>query len=706
MAFICKKDKDNSLIVEDPIYGKIVVPYPFSEIILTKEMQRLSDISQNGFSQLEFKGLKNNDRLSHSVGAFYIMSLFLKRLEEILKNFNIELSKDDKDIALCSMLLHDIGHGPFSHSLELVTNYSHEKRTTDILLGNTEINKVITNFFGKQKVKKIASFIAEINDSQELGKDSFTKLLNNLVSYQLDADRIDYLIRDAHYVGISSAIDLKRIISSVNVVVNNNQEYELVIDRKGLASIENVLLQRYQMYRDVYLSPISVLGDYIFKKIIERYRYSTNLHSIPISSSFKILAIDPKVSDLSDFLKMKDEDFKNSFKILSSSNLDSIMAYLCNFNNIKDYILIKNDVSIEKIKTKLREIFGEINFDNTLSIVNIGTKTKLYKKEQKLNIQNGNRILDLTECTNLIKPQEILEDIYIFFNPELLRLELGLSNTEFKKYESEVRKMIEELNKKPEEFELKYIIDENPNKEKAIDQEPLLNQIISVFTSNGFRIISVTEKQNNDEYYDTRNLDLYKNGGSLRIRKIEQKDKEKTKATYKMPLKKGEVYSSRIEIEEVLSDDSFETFMQKMIDSGVTINFNDILKFPILNSYTKRKDIVLDKNGVQVCLSFDNSLYTNHLLNEISVIDRMIEIEAIGEINNRIILNEIHNFIASTFNNLKINKQSKYERGINCTLQLHNYLEQQQFAEEQLPEINSESISSPDILIKKLQKLI
>ena len=704
MAFKYNKGKNNSIIVDDPIYGKILIPYPFSEIVLTKEMQRLSDISQNGFSQLEFKGLENNDRLRHSVGAFYVMSLFLKRLEEILQNYNIKISDDDKDIALCSMLLHDIGHGPFSHSLELVTNYSHEKRTTDILLGDTEINKIITKFFGNKKVKKIASFIAEINDSGEIGKDSFTKLLNNLVSYQLDADRIDYLIRDAYYVGISSGIDLKRIISSVNVVVNNNQEYELLIDRKGLASIENVLLQRYQMYRDVYLSPISVLGDYLFEKIIERYRKTIDLHNIPVSSSFKILATDPKVNNLNDFLKMKDEDFKISFKLLSNSNLDPIMSYLCNFNNIKDYILIKNDLKIEIIKSKLREIFGDVDLENTLSIISIKTKTKLYKKEQKLNIQNGNRIMDLTECTNLIRPQEILEDTYIFFNPELLRLELCLSDIEFKKYESEIEKMVEELNKKPEEFELKYIINGNNIEGKTLDQEMLLNEIVSVFISNGFRVVSITEKQNNDEYYDTKNLDLYKSGGSLRIRKIEQKEKEKIKATYKMPLKKGEIYSSRSEIEETLSNENFETFRQKMIDSGVTVNFNNILKFPILNSRTKRKDVVLDKNGVQVCLSFDNSIYTNHVLNEIYVTDKMLEIEAIGELNNRIILNEIHNFITSSFSDLEVNKQSKYERGINRTIQLHNYLEQQQIIQENLSKINNNSNSSSDVLIKKLQK--
>ena len=621
MAFIYKKEK-NSLIVDDPIYGEIIVPYPFSEIVLTKEMQRLSGISQNGFSQLEYKELENNDRLSHSVGAFYVMSLFLNRLEEILKSFNIKLSEDDKDIALCSMLLHDIGHGPFSHTLELVNNYSHEKRTTDILLGVTEVNKTITKFFGEKKVKKIAS-------------------------------------------------------------------------------VENVLLQRYQMYRDVYLSPISVLGDYIFKKIIERYRSNTKLHTLPVSKSFKTLVSDTMVSNLNDFLEMKDEDFNVSFKILCKSNLDTVMSYLCDFDNIKDYILIKNDVSEEKIKTKLKEIFGEIDLSDTLSIIYIDTKTKLYKKEQKLNVQNGNRIMDLTECTNLIRSQEELENTYIFFNPELLRLELNLSDNEFKKYESEVIKMIEELNKKPEEFELKYIIDEHNTEE--LDKETFINKIISVFKTNGFKMVSVTEKQNNDEYYDTRDLRLYKNGGSLRIRKIEEKGKEKIKATCKMPLEKGEVYSSRSEIEETLEVDSFDDFMQKMISSKVNVNFDDILRFPILNSYTNRKDIVLDKNGVQVCLSFDTTKYTNHLLNDVTTTDKMIEIEAIGELNNRIILNEIHEFIASSFNGLEANKQSKYERGINRTLQLYNNLENNKSIVNY--SLIDESLSNPDVLVKKLKHI-
>lgn len=492
MAFIYQEN-NNELIVNDPIHGKIIVPYPFSKIVLTKEMQRLKHISQNGFSQLEFKKLKQNDRLSHSVGAFYIMSLFLERLEEILKKFNIELSKDDKDIALCSMLLHDIGHGPFSHSFEIITKYSHEKRTTDILLGNTELNTVITQLFGKKKVKKIASFIAEINDEDEFGKDSFTKLLKSLVSYQLDADRIDYLMRDAYYVDTPSSIDLNRIIKNMDVIVNNNQEYELVIDRKGLSSIENVLIQRYQMYRDVYLNPSSILGDYIFDKIVERYRNYPNLHTLPLSQSFKVLASNPKISDLNDFLQMIDETFTQSFHVLLESSSDPIMTYLCNFK-ILDYILIKNNIKREKIITRLKEIFGDISLDQTLSIAEIKTQIKLYKKEQSLKMKNRNRIVDITECTNLIPTQETHEDDYIFFNPEMLRIELGLNEKEFKKYEREIKRMIEELNKKPEEFELKYIIDIANEEDIITDKEALLDRIIEVFQLYGFKIISITEK--------------------------------------------------------------------------------------------------------------------------------------------------------------------------------------------------------------------
>ena len=105
--------------------------------------------------------------------------------------------------------------------------------------------------------------------------------------------------------------------------------------------------------------------------------------------------------------------------------------------------------------------------------------------------------MDLTECTNLIRPQEVFEDTYVFFNPELLRIELGFSKEEFNKYEDEVKKMVEELNKKPEEFELKYIIDEDYN------DLNLLNDLIDVYGAD-----------NNEELMKRRKKDLEKNNNN------------------------------------------------------------------------------------------------------------------------------------------------------------------------------------------------
>jgi len=678
--FKYQQNQNGTITVFDPIHGKIIVQRPFSDIIKTSEMQRLQYISQNGFSQCEFPILAQNDRLSHSVGAYYIMSLILDRLEQALKKYGIEISKDDKDVALCSMLLHDIGHGPFSHSLEVVTKYSHEKRTTDILLGDTEVSKLLNKLYGPQKVNEIASFIAEINNQEDLKKDSFKKLLKNLVSHQLDADRLDYLLRDGYYVKIAPSFNLYSIISNLNVIVNSNQEYELIIDRNSLRDIENVLIQRFQMYRDVYLSPISILGDEVFHKLIERYHSVEPLHQLNVARALKVLAEDPIVKDKKEFLKMIDQDFKDSFAVLATNSIDPIIAYFSDFSNLPDYILIENKVQLNIIKKALQEIFKDYDISSTQSIINSKSKIKLYKKEEKLNIQFGNRILDITECTNLIRPQEVLEIDVTFFNPKILQLELGLTDQEFKKYESEVNRMLEELNKKPEEFELKYIVD------SPISTPELQKQVLKLFLSQGFQIVSTKKVENCDEYYDTDNFDLYQNSGSLRIRKTTKNGKETFKGTYKMPTSLGEVYSSRAEIEDYLAEDSYEALKEKMTEKCAITDFSRMRKKPVLNSTTNRTDLTLEKNGVKVCLSLDKSVYTNHLLYETMDTDCMIEIEAKGDVKNRIILNEIHAFV-NEVEGLTINKQSKYERGISKTIRKYSELQNQN-----LPQLKEDQI--------------
>lgn len=665
MSFNYKLLENGIMIINDPVHGQIEIKPPFSQIILTKEMQRLKDIGQNGFSIYDYPGLKNNERLSHSVGAFHIMSKMIEHLENELSRYGISISQDDKDMALCSMLLHDIGHGPFSHDCELITKYSHEKRTTDILLGDTEVNELLTAVFGKRKTKKMASYIAEINDENneiQEQSNSFTKLLKSLISHQLDSDRLDYLVRDSYHAGIKSAIDYKRIIDALGISVNSNQDYEVVIDKTALTDLETVLIERFQRYRDVYFTISTSILQVMFPKILQRYAENPNCVSAQLPEQFKILANNPQDMSLAQFLTLTDKPFLETIETIKKNTSDPILKHLCDLENIKEhYQLLGENVNSKDIIEKLNEIFPQTDLSQTLCVFDSKSKIKIYKKEESLKIDYGNEIKDLSETTNLIRPQDNFERVRTFFNPEILRLELGMSEQEFNQYDKQIKKMIEDINKKPEEFELKYILSDK------IAQRFSKEDMLEVLLLNGFKILSEEQKVNDDEYYDTKDCKLLAGKGSLRVRRLTQGDKKTFKATLKRPISQGEVYSSRVEIEESIKEDSIEELKRKLSPKVNDFNFNEILHQPILNSVTERKDYVLERNGIQVCFSFDNITYKNYILSSTIAEDSMIEIEAIGNVKDRVILNEIHEILSNRFKGLLTNKESKYKRGVQKT---------------------------------------
>lgn len=665
MSFNYKLLENGIMIINDPVHGQIEIKPPFSQIILTKEMQRLKDIGQNGFSIYDYPGLKNNERLSHSVGAFHIMSKMIEHLENELSRYGISISQDDKDMALCSMLLHDIGHGPFSHDCELITKYSHEKRTTDILLGDTEVNELLTAVFGKRKTKKMASYIAEINDENneiQEQSNSFTKLLKSLISHQLDSDRLDYLVRDSYHAGIKSAIDYKRIIDALGISVNSNQDYEVVIDKTALTDLETVLIERFQRYRDVYFTISTSILQVMFPKILQRYAENPNCVSAQLPEQFKILANNPQDMSLAQFLTLTDKPFLETIETIKQNTSDPILKHLCDLENIKEhYQLLGENVNSKDIIEKLNEIFPQADLSQTLCVFDSKSKIKVYKKEESLKIDYGNEIKDLSETTNLIRPQDNFERVRTFFNPEILRLELGMSEIEFNQYDKQIKKMLEDINKKPEEFELKYILSDK------MTQRFSKEDMLKVLLLNGFKILSEEQKLNDDEYYDTKDCKLLAGKGSLRVRRLTQGDKKTFKATLKRPISQGEVYSSRVEIEESLKEDSIEELKRKLSPKVNAFDFNEILHQPILNSVTERKDYVLERNGIQVCFSFDNITYKNYILSSTIAEDSMIEIEAIGNVKDRVILNEIHEILSNRFKGLLTNKESKYKRGVQKT---------------------------------------
>jgi uncharacterized protein len=236
-------------IINDPVYGFITIDHPLIlEVIRNPFYQRLRRIQQMGFANLVYPGAVHT-RLHHSLGAYHLMCNALA----VLKGKGIPISEDEELGAKMAILLHDVGHGPFSHALEnnLIENLDHESVSLQIMqLLNKEM-------FG------------ELNTAIAIFTNLYPKkFLHQLVSGQLDVDRMDYLSRDSFFAGVSEGvIGYDRIIHMLTV-----HNGELMVQEKGIYSIEKFLVARRLMYWQVYLHKTVVSAESMLVKIIERAR--------------------------------------------------------------------------------------------------------------------------------------------------------------------------------------------------------------------------------------------------------------------------------------------------------------------------------------------------------------------------------------------------------------------------------------------------
>ena len=240
-------------ILNDPIYGFISITNPLVyDLIQHPYFQRLRRISQMGLSYLVYPGA-HHTRFHHALGCMHIM----QKTVQVLKFKGVEIS-DEEENALCiAILLHDIGHGPFSHAMEhsIVENVNHESIS---LLFMDSLNKT---FDGKLTLA-IQIFRGEYH----------RKFMLQLISSQLDMDRMDYLKRDSFYSGVAEGnINSERLIQMFNV-----QDDMLVIEEKGIYSVEKFLVARRLMYWQAYLHKTSVVAEVVLTKILKRAKELTH----------------------------------------------------------------------------------------------------------------------------------------------------------------------------------------------------------------------------------------------------------------------------------------------------------------------------------------------------------------------------------------------------------------------------------------------
>jgi hypothetical protein len=254
---------ENHKVVRDPIHGDIRITGCLLDLLGTPEVQRLHSIKQLGFAHLVFPGA-HHTRFEHSLGACAIAT----RITEIL-----ELPTEEKELVTCAALLHDIGHGPFSHTLESILlerfGVDHVDLSEKLILGTYTI------FDEKEALFIHAATLHQILEKYDAnekdivgiirGKPSKKSYLGQLLNSTIDVDQLDYLMRDAYYTGVSyGMIDVQRLLQTIMIHKGN-----LTMMRKGVSVVENILMARALMYSSVYFHKTVRIAELMLLKALE-----------------------------------------------------------------------------------------------------------------------------------------------------------------------------------------------------------------------------------------------------------------------------------------------------------------------------------------------------------------------------------------------------------------------------------------------------
>ena len=253
------KRLDETKVLKDPVHSYIHIHYEVIWNCLdSKEFQRLRRIRQLG-GDFQVYPTAEHSRFSHSLGVYEIV----RRMVTEVKSLCVELTEYEKVCVMLAGLLHDVGHGPFSHAFEHITNHSHEEYTAKIILDNTELNAILRAVSEKLPLD-IVSIIQHTHEND---------ILNQIVSGQLDADRMDYLLRDSYFTATSyGQFDLERILRTMRVRKTIEGRKVIVVKYTGIHSVEDYIMARYQMYWQVYYHPVARSYEAVFIQLFNRLK--------------------------------------------------------------------------------------------------------------------------------------------------------------------------------------------------------------------------------------------------------------------------------------------------------------------------------------------------------------------------------------------------------------------------------------------------
>ncbi len=391
-------------VINDPVFGFINIPNEFIyDIIQHPYLQRLNRIRQLGVTSFVYPGAQHT-RFHHSIGAMYLMNEALKNLKE--KGHDI--SNEEYNGALAAILLHDVGHGPFSHILEhtLVKNIRHE-----------EISLLLMQQLNEEWNGKLQTAIAIFTDTYP------KHFLHQLVSGQLDVDRLDYLRRDSFFTGVNEGnIGSARIIKMMDV-----RNDHLVIDSKGIYSIENFLLSRRLMYWQVYLHKTAVAAEKMLINTLTRAKelatQGEKLFASPSLSYFlekniTLADFENKGEALHYFVDLDDNDIWSALKVWAS-HPDKVLSLLS--NGMVNRKLFKIEITPKKQRaSKVEEFVKKYESKYNLSehearylISHDVITTNMYSEEEESIdiLYNDGSIKDISLASDMLNPELLSKKI-------------------------------------------------------------------------------------------------------------------------------------------------------------------------------------------------------------------------------------------------------------------------------------------------------
>lgn len=395
-------------IFNDPIYGFITIPHDIIfDLIEHPYFQRLRRVKQLGLTHLVYPGALHT-RFHHAMGAMHLMYSAV----EVLRSKGVEITDDEAQGVLIAILLHDIGHGPFSHALEhsIVNGISHEEIST---LFMDKLNK---------------EFKGKLDLALQIFRNEYRKkFLYQLVSSQLDMDRLDYLKRDSFYSGVSEGvISTDRIIKMLTV-----KNDELAIEEKGIYSIEKFIIARRLMYWQVYLHKTVLSAENLLVNILKRAKSLASkneelfctpaLHEF-LYNNYNLSSFQTKSNLLDTFSDLDDTDIMASVKVWQNHN-DKVLSVLCKMmvNRNLYKIVLQNKkfekIEVEEMKAKVQKKLKLTDEEVEYFVFQSSIVNNAYNaKKDKINILlKNNTISDIAEAADTLSITAISKPVKKWF---------------------------------------------------------------------------------------------------------------------------------------------------------------------------------------------------------------------------------------------------------------------------------------------------